>query len=111
MKSTGVFIPIYYITILKYFKSETITTIVFLGAILLASVMNLVAISYDRLNAIVLPQERRLTIFSAKIIMVVAWVLGIVFATPLCIYRTYKVSQVVFNIKTNIITLLTHKLI
>lgn len=61
--------------------------------LLIASVINLVAISYDRLNAIVLPQEHRITIMGAKIIMVCAWIGGFSIASPLFIFREYRERQ------------------
>lgn len=61
------------------------------GAFLVTAVFNLCAVSYDRLTAIVLPTETRLTVRGAKIVMVLTWVTGGVFATPLAIFRFYKV--------------------
>lgn len=49
------------------------------------------AITYDRLTAIVLPQETRLSKKGAKIVMVLTWGFGIVLSYPICLYRTYKV--------------------
>ncbi|KAI4455884.1 neuropeptide y receptor [Holotrichia oblita] len=62
-------------------------------AFLLVSVMNLSAISYDRLTAIVLPKETRLNRKGAKILIAITWVSGFVLASPLCVYRTYKERQ------------------
>lgn len=62
-------------------------------SLLLASVMNLAAISYDRLTAIVLPRETRLTRNGAKIVMAVTWLAGLVFASPLFFYRSYTVLK------------------
>ncbi|EFA01257.2 Tachykinin-like peptides receptor 86C [Tribolium castaneum] len=62
-------------------------------SILLASVISVTAISYDRLTAIVLPQESKLTKRGAKIVMVATWVTGILLSTPFYIYRSYKERQ------------------
>lgn len=51
------------------------------------------AITYDRLTAIVLPQETRLNRKGAKIVIMITWILGILVSTPLVIYRTYKERQ------------------
>lgn len=63
-----------------------------LGALLLTAVMNLVAVSYDRLTAIVLPREARLTLRGAKIVLCLTWVFGFSLSLPLMIYRQYRVS-------------------
>ncbi|KAG4073963.1 hypothetical protein HA402_014168 [Bradysia odoriphaga] len=60
------------------------------GALLMTAVFNLCAVTYERLTAIVLPMETRLTIFSCKIVMACAWVGGFTLAVPLAVYRTYK---------------------
>ncbi|GJQ80969.1 hypothetical protein Trydic_g4786 [Trypoxylus dichotomus] len=62
-------------------------------AIVLASVMSLSAISYDRLTAIVLPKETRLNRKGSKILIALTWVFGIILASPLSFYRTYKERQ------------------
>ncbi|XP_055703507.1 neuropeptide FF receptor 2 [Phlebotomus papatasi] len=62
-----------------------------LGALLLTAVMNLVAVSYDRLTAIVLPREARLTLRGAKIVLCLTWVFGFSLSLPLMIYRQYRV--------------------
>ncbi|XP_059622424.1 neuropeptide FF receptor 2 [Phlebotomus argentipes] len=62
-----------------------------LGAFLLTAVMNLVAVSYDRLTAIVLPQEARLTIKGARIVLCLTWLFGVCLSLPLLIYRQYRV--------------------
>lgn len=59
----------------------------------MTAVFNLCAVTYERLTAIVLPMETRLTIFSCKIVMACAWVGGFTLAVPLAVYRTYKVSR------------------
>ncbi|XP_055856553.1 neuropeptide FF receptor 2 [Episyrphus balteatus] len=61
------------------------------GSLLITAVLNLSGVSYDRLTAIVLPLEARLTIKGAKVVMVVTWLIGFVIATPLAIFRIYKV--------------------
>lgn len=62
------------------------------GALLVTSVLNLCAVSYDRLTAIVLPTETRFTVRGAKLVMVGTWLAGAAFATPLAIFRFYRVS-------------------
>lgn len=62
------------------------------GAFLVTAVFNLCAVSYDRLTAIVLPTETRLTVRGAKIVMATSWVVGGISATPLAIFRFYRVS-------------------
>ena len=62
------------------------------GAFLITAVLNLAVVSYDRLTAIVLPSETRLTVRGAKIVIFLTWLAGILIALPLAIYRTYKVS-------------------
>ncbi|GAB0090852.1 neuropeptide FF receptor 2 [Sergentomyia squamirostris] len=62
-----------------------------LGVFLLTAVMNLVAVSYDRLTAIVLPQEARLTLRGSQIVLCLTWVFGISLSLPLMIYRQYRV--------------------
>ncbi|XP_044269870.1 substance-K receptor isoform X2 [Tribolium madens] len=62
-------------------------------SILLASVISVTAISYDRLTAIVLPQESKLTKRGAKIVMAATWLTGILLSTPFYIYRSYKERQ------------------
>lgn len=69
-----------------------ISRILISGSLLLASVISVSAISYDRLTAIVLPRETRLTRNGAKIVMVVTWIAGSLISIPLFLYRTYKVS-------------------
>lgn len=61
------------------------------ASLLITGVLNLCAVSYDRLTAIVLPQETRLTIMGAKFVMLTTWIVGFIFAIPLIIFRTYKV--------------------
>lgn len=60
---------------------------------LITAVLNLCAVSYDRLTAIVLPRESRITIRGAKIVMTLTWLAGLALAFPLPIYRNYKVIR------------------
>ncbi|KAL0274546.1 UNVERIFIED_CONTAM: hypothetical protein PYX00_002648 [Menopon gallinae] len=60
---------------------------------LLTGVFNLIVISYNRLLAIVQPHEVHLTAKSVRFFMVATWILGFVSASPLIIFRTYKVRQ------------------
>lgn len=62
------------------------------GAFLVTGVLNLCAVSYDRLTAIVLPTKTRITLRVAKILMVFTWLAGAAFATPLAVFRFYRVS-------------------
>lgn len=48
--------------------------------------------SYDRLTAIVLPMEKRITMRSAKMTMFLTWMVGLSISIPFAIYRNYKVS-------------------
>lgn len=61
--------------------------------LLIASVICICGISYDRLTVIVLPEETRFTRRGAKIMGVVAWSIGFLVSLPLFFYRTYKVRQ------------------
>ncbi|XP_073847147.1 neuropeptide FF receptor 2 [Musca autumnalis] len=61
------------------------------GAFLITAVLNLSAVSYDRLTAIVMPSEARLTMRGAKIVICMTWLAGILIALPLAIYRSYRV--------------------
>lgn len=61
---------------------------------LITSILNLCAVSYDRLTAIVMPMESRITMRGAKIIMILTWIAGLGIALPVAIYRYYKVSIV-----------------
>lgn len=60
-------------------------------SLIMINVINLSVISYDRLSAIVLPHETRLTREGAKIVIMVSWIISLVVASPLMIYRQYKV--------------------
>lgn len=62
----------------------------FPGAFLITAILNLCAISYDRLTAIVLPLETRLSLKATKCVMILIWIAGIFIASPLFIYRNYE---------------------
>jgi len=68
-------------------KMEGFLVVVFL----ITAVLNLSVVSYDRLTAIVLPMETRLTVRGVQIVVVCTWILGILFASPLALYRAYRV--------------------
>ncbi|XP_043663044.1 allatostatin-A receptor [Drosophila teissieri] len=68
-------------------KLEGFLVVVFL----ITAVLNLSVVSYDRLTAIVLPMETRLTIRGVQIVVVCTWVSGILLASPLAFYRSYRV--------------------
>ncbi|XP_060656490.1 galanin receptor type 1 [Drosophila nasuta] len=68
-------------------KMEGFLVVVFL----ITAVLNLSAVSYDRLTAIVLPRESRLTLRGARIVIISTWLAGILLSLPLAIYRIYKV--------------------
>lgn len=61
---------------------------------LITAVLNLCAVSYDRLTAIVLPRESRFTMRGAKIIMILTWLTGFTLGLPLAIYRNYRVRRI-----------------
>lgn len=63
------------------------------GAFLVTGVLNLCAVSYDRLTAIVLPTQTRITLRAARILMVFTWLAGAAFATPLAVFRFYRVRS------------------
>ncbi|XP_019530544.3 QRFP-like peptide receptor isoform X1 [Aedes albopictus] len=63
------------------------------GLLLITSVLCLCGISYDRLTAIVFPKKSRLTMRGVTIIIACAWIVGLVLALPLTIYRNYKERQ------------------
>ena len=69
------------------------------GTILMASVISMSAITYDRLTAIVLPNDTRINDTKAKIIIPATWVIGTVLSIPLAFYRTYKVNIYIFYLK------------
>jgi hypothetical protein len=62
-----------------------------LGSLLFTGVLNLVAVSYDRLTAIVAPLEARLTVHGAHIVMASTWVTGVILGLPLIFFRIYRV--------------------
>jgi uncharacterized membrane protein YgdD (TMEM256/DUF423 family) len=62
-----------------------------LGSLLFTGVLNLVAVSYDRLTAIVTPLEARLTVRGAHIVMASTWVTGVILGLPLIFFRIYRV--------------------
>ncbi|EDV98109.1 neuropeptide FF receptor 2 [Drosophila grimshawi] len=68
-------------------KMEGFVVVVFL----ITAVLNLSVVSYDRLTAIVLPLEKRLTLRAAKIVIFCTWLAGVLLALPLAIYRDYRV--------------------
>ncbi|CAD7012609.1 unnamed protein product [Ceratitis capitata] len=62
-------------------------------AFLITAVLNLSTVSYDRLTAIVLPSETRLTMWGVRFVIAFTWLGGFLIALPLALYRTYKVRQ------------------
>jgi hypothetical protein len=60
---------------------------------MVTAVLNLCAVSYDRLTAIVLPSETRLTLCGAKLVMFFTWIFGLLIASPLSFFRTYRERQ------------------
>lgn len=62
------------------------------ASLLITAVLSLSAVSYDRLTAIVLPQETRLTIKGAKMVILGTWIFGAGLSVPLIIFRNYRVS-------------------
>lgn len=62
-----------------------------LVAFLISGVMLLSSVSYDRLTAIVLPREARLTTRGAIRLSVLSVIIGFAFASPLCVFRYYMV--------------------
>nr|XP_023026326.1 mu-type opioid receptor [Leptinotarsa decemlineata] len=59
-------------------------------SIMIASVISMSAITYDRLTAIVLPTETRINRKGAKIVMLITWIVGISLSVPIYLLRTYK---------------------
>ncbi|XP_055322329.1 neuropeptide FF receptor 2 isoform X2 [Sitodiplosis mosellana] len=47
-------------------------------------------VSYDRLTAIVLPMEKRITMRGAKMTMLFTWLAGLTISIPFAVYRNYK---------------------
>lgn len=62
------------------------------ASLLITAVLSLSAVSYDRLTAIVLPQETRLTMKGAKLVILGTWMMGAVLSIPLAVFRNYRVS-------------------
>ncbi|XP_066996247.2 substance-K receptor-like [Anabrus simplex] len=62
-------------------------------SLLMTAVLNVVAVSYDRLTVITLPREARLSPYGTHIIIIGSWCVGLIVAIPLVIYRTYKERQ------------------
>ncbi|XP_055626105.1 neuropeptide FF receptor 2-like isoform X2 [Toxorhynchites rutilus septentrionalis] len=60
------------------------------GSLLITSVLCLCAISYDRLTAVVFSKKSRLTTRGASIMMVTTWLVGLLLALPLAIFRNYR---------------------
>ncbi|XP_066258265.1 substance-K receptor-like [Euwallacea similis] len=58
--------------------------------ILLASVISMTAITYDRLTAIVLPTDVKMDKFKAKILICCTWVIALLLSAPLAIFRDYR---------------------
>ncbi|KAL1494182.1 hypothetical protein ABEB36_009821 [Hypothenemus hampei] len=58
--------------------------------ILLASVISMSAITYDRLTAIVLPTDVRFSKLKAKIIICSTWIIGCLISLPLAVFREYR---------------------
>lgn len=67
---------------------ECIFSVIFL----IAAVLNLCAVSYDRLKAIVMPLEGRITTRGAKRLTLLTWLASLAIASPFAIYRYYKVA-------------------
>lgn len=83
---------LYYVSV-EWVHCEFALNCYIAGALLITAVFNLCAVTYERLTAIVLPMETRLTIFGTKIVMACTWVAGFTLAVPLAVYRTYRVSK------------------
>lgn len=62
------------------------------GAFLVTAVLNLSAISYDRLSSIVLPinSKFKLNVKKTRFVMAATWLAGFSFAIPLAVFRKYK---------------------
>lgn len=65
---------------------------VFVVAFLLTAVFNLCVVSCDRLTAIVLPMEKRITMRGAKMSILFTWMMGLTISIPFAVYRNYKVK-------------------
>lgn len=71
---------------------DIVNDLYFTVTFLLTAVFNMCVVSYDRLTAIALPMEKRITMRSAKMTMFLTWMVGLTISTPFAIYRNYKVS-------------------
>uniref|UniRef100_A0AAR5PMD9 G-protein coupled receptors family 1 profile domain-containing protein n=2 Tax=Dendroctonus ponderosae TaxID=77166 RepID=A0AAR5PMD9_DENPD len=58
--------------------------------ILLASVISMSAVTYDRLTAIVLPSETRIDKMKSKIVICSTWIIALILSAPLAIFREYR---------------------
>ncbi|XP_050302971.1 substance-K receptor-like [Anthonomus grandis grandis] len=58
--------------------------------ILLASVISMSAITYDRLTAIVLPNESKIDKPRAKMVICLSWLIAMGLSTPLGFFRNYR---------------------
>lgn len=72
---------------------QKVNDLYFTVTFLLTAVFNMCVVSYDRLTAIVLPMEKRITMRSAKMTMFLTWMVGLTISIPFAIYRNYKVSR------------------
>lgn len=72
--------------------ARKVNNLYFTVTFLLTAVFNMCVVSYDRLTAIVLPMEQRITMRSAKMTMFLTWIVGLTISIPFAIYRNYKVS-------------------
>ncbi|XP_077295430.1 neuropeptide Y receptor type 1 [Arctopsyche grandis] len=63
------------------------------ASLLITGVMLLSIVSYDRLTAIVLPREKRLTKRGAYHLAILSIVIGIAFGTPFLVFKYYKERQ------------------
>ncbi|XP_072381272.1 melanopsin-like isoform X2 [Diabrotica undecimpunctata] len=59
-------------------------------SLLIASVVSMSAVTYDRLTAIVLPRETRITKKGAKTLIALMWIFGLLLSLPMVFNRTYK---------------------
>lgn len=73
------------------FLSKWCVNVIILVTFLLTAVLNLCVVSYDRLTAIVLPMEKRITMRGAKMTMLLTWIVGLTISIPFAVYRNYKV--------------------
>lgn len=69
----------------------------FTVTILLTAVLSLCVVSYDRLTAIVLPMEKRITMRGAKMAMLFTWVIGSSISIPFAVCRFYKVTSFCYS--------------